>query len=89
MTREEWKTLHRDLRLRRFNKNESMFYALRDSRGFLGVTLRHENGHIVPRAAHVGVLFMASCHRRVPGDHAIYLAKAKALRKYGTWFGRL
>lgn len=89
MTREEWKALHKHLRERRICKDTRGFDVLRDSFGILGVTQKHENGHAIPSAAHANVLRMASFHRGMPEHHAIYMAKAKALRRFGTWFGRI
>ena len=65
------------------------YMVMRDSVGILGVTQKHDNGHATPNAAHASVLLMASFHREMPEHHAIYMAKAVALRKFGTWFGRL
>ena len=87
MTRDQWRTLHRQVRARRGLHSDPLtgYYLLRDDTGRLGVSRRHPNGHLIPPAAIVRVLGYAAASRRIWTDHRIYLDRVRALRKRGTW----
>lgn len=86
-TRDEWRTFHRHVRARRWRgwrDEPAGLYLLRDERG-LGVTQRHDKGHLIAPAAIVNVLGHAARWRHLPNHHAIYIETIRALRKRGTW----
>lgn len=59
--------------------------VLKDEDGRTGFTRLHDKGHLTARAAHANVLSHAARSRHLPADHAIYMQRAKDLRKRGTW----
>lgn len=84
-TRDEWREFHRLARARRFIANvPASLYLMLDERG-LGVTLRHDKGHLIPPAAMANVLGHAARSRRIRSDHMTYIIRCRALRHRGTW----
>lgn len=84
MTRDEWTSLHRAARSRR-QVDVGQCFLMRDEDGRLGVTRRHDKGHLIPPAAIANVLRHAARWRHIRSDHAIYLDRVRQLRRRGTW----
>lgn len=61
------------------------FMVCRDNEGKTGFTRLHPKGHLHTRAAIANVLRHAAAARHIPSDHAIFIEKARQLRKRGTW----
>lgn len=61
------------------------YMAMKDSKGIMGFTKKHDKGHSIPQAAIASILHIASFHRHLPDHHKIYMEKVRKLRKYGTW----
>lgn len=88
MNQEQWKNIHRLARQRlRFSGFENLLF-MRDERGFMGVTKRHEKGHIWPPAAIANKLRHAANDRGYPIGHACFIEHVRLLRRFGTWFGK-
>jgi hypothetical protein len=87
VTRDEWTTLHRAARERRRADLDKVgrFWLMRDHNAALGVTKRHDKGHMIAPAAIVNVLGYAAASRHRPTDHAIYIDRVRRLRRFGTW----
>lgn len=86
MTRDQWKAAHRWARQRR-PMHMAGFHLMRDDYGRLGVTKRHNLGHLIAPAAIANILGYAAAWRHVRTDHAYYIEKVRLLRKKGTWMG--
>ena len=86
MTRDKWKEIHRLARQRsRFSGFEDLCF-LRDERGFMGVTKRAKQGHIVAQAAIANKLRHAVGDRGYPPSHRIFIDQVRKLRRTETWF---
>ena len=76
--------LHRRARANRRFRLDGFFIS-KDEQGRTGFTRLHEKGHVHTRAAIANVLRHAAAHRHIPRDHAIFIDRARQLRKRGTW----
>ena len=85
MTRDQWKALHRSVRVKKRWYPAGSFYLTWDGSGRLGLTQRHPKGHAQTQAAIANVLRHAAASRAVQVDHRIYLDRVRQLRKRGTW----
>lgn len=91
LTRSEWTATYRAIRtspgLRRARAVEMLSCFLGGGRGGYWFTRKHANGHLAANASHANVLGHAAAARRGDrADHPHFMAKARLLRKNGTWF---
>lgn len=86
MTRDEWKSIHRKARLKRSFSAFGNYLFLRDNLGRMGVTKKHDNGHVIPQAAIANKLRYAAQERSYKIGHICFIEHIRLLRKSGTWF---